>query len=180
MLASADPETLDTRASLIHGVMVAELERSAETGRISETLRVRMLRRGFDVLGVMAWTMLRAQRTILIIEDFEQVESELGLSVEVMDELHLALERLGFIEVVNFESWEFSHKVFAEHCAARAIARGMAQWQPLLPAIGEPGVNEILVHLGVRPEFTTTIITAVLAETERPFTGLRLAARIAA
>ena len=62
-------------------------------------------------------------------------------------DLYIAIEASGFVQSTGPREWEFSHRCFSEFCAALWLDRHPEQQAALWSRIGEPAIDEVVIHL---------------------------------
>jgi hypothetical protein len=169
-----------SRQQLLRDAVLHLVRRSEAEGQLSSAARRRFEREGLRVLGGAAWRMLRQGRAILGVEDLDFALRDQGLPPSEGDLLHEAVEHGGFVQPVGPGYWEFSHKSFAELAAAHfLVAEGEDRpWQPPLDALGDPGANEVMLHVAALVDDPAPLIDALLARRDRWLSALRMATRV--
>lgn len=171
----SEPRTELLRRAILHLLDVAE-----QAGRISDRVRRWCERKGVPLLGALAWRMLQRGHASLAGDDIGALEGVGGLGFEEADLLHQLLEAGGFVQCVGPSTWEFTHKSFAEYCAAVHLEAAPAPGVPLalLARITDPGIQEVVLHLAALRSDASDILEQLLAHPTCPLTAASLATRV--
>jgi hypothetical protein len=166
-----------SRQTLLAEGMKELVYRAAREGRLKNEDDARFFElKGERIMGEVAWGMLREGRSEMRSEDFD------ALSEEVALRLLAAVEQSGIAPRVGPGQWAFSHKSFAEHCAARHLLRlgPEAALRELDAHLGLAGVDEVLLHVSAAlpRQVLGTLLEALSRNRRLPFSAYALATRV--
>jgi hypothetical protein len=178
LLAVVQEPTLPHRAALLQQAIKYLIDRAEADGQISAAIRHQLEWRGQLFAGAAAWRMLRAGRAVLQPDDLAWAVNKLDLDI---DEEHLltdGLDASGFLQRIGMDEREFSHKSFAELCAAIFLEQDEKEARDLWPRVGDPEIDEVIIHLAARADNATPYLRHLLNARERPLSSLALAVRV--
>jgi len=150
--------------------------RAVREGRLKEEEARLFELKGERIVGEVAWGMLREGRSEMRSEDFDFISEDVALR------LLAAVEQSGIAPRVGPGQWAFSHKSFAEHCAARHLLRlgPEAAFHELDAHLGQAGVDEVLLHVSAAlpGEALSSLLEGLSRNQHLPFSALVLATRV--
>ena len=167
-----------TRQRLLSQGMKKLVLRALSERRVKDTDTRLFELRGEQLIGGLAWKMLKSGRAEVHNEDFA------GLAQGLLEPVSRLLEQGGFAQWVGPGRWAFHHKSFAEHCAAQFLMalEFEAGVDELFAEqrLGRPGVDEVLLHFaGALPAERAGVLVRRLLQHERlPLSALALATRV--
>ncbi|HEX5749493.1 MAG TPA: hypothetical protein VFZ09_24910 [Archangium sp.] len=152
------------------------LERAQKAGRFSEKVLRYVSRQGLPVLGAAAWAMIQRGGSALEPADLECMRGDL----ELVDAVHEVLDNCDLVQRVAPLTYQFSHKSFAELCAALHLKSQRESERELLVSLGDPGVEAVAFHFGalVEPRRLGPLLHALANNECRPMSSLALATRL--
>ncbi len=165
------------RAQLLRQGIGHLIEWAESDQRISEEERLIFEGAGVGLIGAAAWSMLRDGRAVLTSEDLRWARTQLHLPPEEYRSVSRVLSASGFVQPIGSGHYEFSHKSFAEYCSAVFLLAQPLLHDDLLSRIGEPGVDEIVLHLCVLSRDLTPWLRRLMTTGDRPLSALSLAIR---
>ncbi|HEX5745191.1 MAG TPA: hypothetical protein VFZ09_03045 [Archangium sp.] len=170
-------ERLDVPA-VLERCIARLIERAQSAGRISKSTRLTVLSQGgLGILGAAAWSMIRRGDGTLTLEDLAAMKGP----KETRDAVYEVLEDSDFVQRAGPDLYQFSHKSFAEFCAAYHLIGQPAAEEELLALVGEPGAEAVAFHFGARLSETgrlTRFIQRLTNNPRRPMSSLALATRL--
>lgn len=169
--------SIDSRVQLLQEGISHLLARAEAEGKINETERRLFDGRGTLYLGAAAWKMLSDGRAILRDDDLVWASLQVQVSPYVEVLLLRVLDSSGFLQRCGPQEREFSHKSFAEYCAAAFLKTEPAHLDTIWERVGDSGIDEVLLHLSAIGN-PTLLLRELLDNNERPFSSLALATRI--
>lgn len=169
--------SIDSRVQLLREGISHLLDRAEAEGKVTETERRLFDGRGTRYLGAAAWKMLSEGRAILSDADLVWASQQVQLSSDIEVQLGRVLDSSGFLQRRGPEEREFSHKSFAEYCAATFLQTDPARLSESWNQIGDPGIDEVLLHLSALTD-PTPLLSKLLHNNERPLSALALATRM--
>jgi hypothetical protein len=166
------------RSKMLYRAILHLMERAEVEKQISPDVRRSFERRGLRFAGAAAWYMLRGEGAVLQLEALEWATRRLALDSAEEDLLSQGLDASGFVQQIGTGEREFSHKCFAELCAALFLEQEEELIRELWPRVGDPGIDEVVLHLAMRAGNATPYLRELLAARERPLSSLALAMRL--
>lgn len=166
------------RSKLLYRAILHLMERAEVERQISPDVRRAFERRGLRFAGAAAWRMLRVGGAVLQLDDMEWAARRLTLDATEEDILSQGLDASGFVQQIGAGEREFSHKCFAELCAALFLEQEEELIRELWPRVGDPGIDEVALHLAMRARDTTPYLRELLTVRERPLSSLALGMRL--
>lgn len=170
-----------SRADLMRRVIDRSLVRARERPGLARQLHF-FAGAGVRFIGAAAWSMLRGRRAQLLMEDVVYAYGQVPEQLARIADFDLVAEHVGFLQVVGFGVREFTHKAFAEYCAAEYLrSQGSGDLSVLgeaLALVGEPGPDEVMIYLGLLLEDASPLLRALLDNGHKPLASLTLATRL--
>lgn len=176
-LLKSGTTSIDSRVQLLREGISHLLDRAEAEGKINETERRLFDGRGTRYLGAAAWKMLSEGRAVLSDDDLVWASLQVQAGPDVEVRLVRVLDSSGFLQRCGPQEREFSHKSFAEYCAATFLKTERAQLDRIWERVGDSGIDEVLLHLSSIAN-PTALLRELLDNNERPFSSLALATRI--
>ncbi len=168
------------RAQLLRQGIGHLIERAEADRRITEEERLIFEAVGVGLVGAAAWSMLRDGRAVLTGGDLQWARTQLQLPLSEYRSVSRVLAASGFVQLIGAGQYEFSHKSFAEYCAGVFLQGQPALHDELFSRIGEPGVEEIVLHLCVLSRDVSPWLRRLATNSDCPLSALALAVRVLA
>lgn len=168
----------ETRASMLHLAIIHLLDRACIEEKITPDERLHFDSNGEHFLGAAAWHMLRDSRATLTRRDVVWARQQLHIDTDEEVRLLKVLDASGFVERIGGDEREFSHKTFAEFCASAFLLEQPDLPQELLPRVGEPGIDEVVIHLCAQAADVALWLRRLVSNAARPLASLALAIRV--
>lgn len=168
---------VESRVQLLRDGMSYLLDRAEAEGKISDLERRLFDGRGPRYLGAAAWKMLSSGRAVLRDDDLAWAGQHAQIGADVEVQLSRVLDSSGFVQRCSPEEREFSHKSFAEYCAAVYLQLEPVQLDLAWSKVGDAGIDEVLLHLSAIDQ-PNRLLKRLLQNPERPLSSLALATRM--
>lgn len=169
-----------TRFGLLERGIVTLLRRAVRERELDEHAVNAYHLGGNMAVGALAWRMLTSGAQEFSLHDMREAAHSLGLGASELATLLHTIEAAGVVQPSGAECWEFAIRSFAEYCAARYLMgapEGLGELETQLSCLGEPSINETVIHVAVSAE-PEPVLALLLRAREQPITALDVASAI--